>query len=173
MAAEVAEARKSRELRLLTSTATTISPQPPPPKHPSCEGEGHERGRVRTRVTVPGPPSVIKVALITEKNLPRTPTKQSQRRHVCFSKSKPEGNTQRMSSAQLSRSPLSSLHTPTWSDITLTVGKCFPGSFSAGPTDEETLPAPTSSTLATFLHLPPVPTTARSPAMPRRTIPCP
>lgn len=73
---------------------------------------------------------------------------------------------------QLSHSHLSSLHTTTWRDITLMVGKCFPGSF-AGPTVEETLPAPTLSTLATFLHLPPVPTTVRSPVMPRQMIPCP
>lgn len=55
---------------------------------------------------------------------------------------------------------------------TLKLDKCFPGSF-AGPIVEETLPAPTLSTLATFSPPPPVPTTARSPVMPRRMTPCP
>lgn len=55
---------------------------------------------------------------------------------------------------------------------TLTCCNCFPGS-SAGPIDVETPPARTLSTLATFLHLPPVPMTVRSPVMPRRMTPCP
>lgn len=56
--------------------------------------------------------------------------------------------------------------------LTLTCCKCFPG-HSAGPIDVETPPARTLSTLATFLHLPPVPMTVRSPVMPRQMTPCP
>lgn len=56
--------------------------------------------------------------------------------------------------------------------LTSTCCNCFPGS-AAGPIDVETPPARTLSTLATFLHLPPVPMTVRSPVMPQRMTPCP
>lgn len=60
---------------------------------------------------------------------------------------------------------LSSSNTIAKRDMTLNHGQPFLLGLFTGPTVEETLPALTSSTPATFLPPPPVPTTARSPVM--------